>query len=179
MPTHVLVAIVLLAEALFPSSLYGQNADWTLYARPSSHGLARVLCWSMPMFGYRPPGRRPRGRADPCVGRSGCSDPDGLCGGAALRPPPPSLCRAGDRSRRLLAGGGAADRLRLVHAATPTTCSGRTTSASSRIRFSNVRGDFRENRATWESPARRRTGSATIVTYRRAHGAAVLSCRAG
>src|SRR5262245_20593904 len=30
MPTHVRVAIVLLAQALFPPSLYGQNADWTL-----------------------------------------------------------------------------------------------------------------------------------------------------
>jgi ribosome-associated toxin RatA of RatAB toxin-antitoxin module len=38
MPTHVRVAIVLLAQALFPSSLYGQDADWT----PTAAELARL-----------------------------------------------------------------------------------------------------------------------------------------
>src|SRR6185436_20141922 len=38
MATHVRVAIVLLAQALFPPSLYGQNADWT----PTPAELARL-----------------------------------------------------------------------------------------------------------------------------------------
>lgn len=35
-----------------------------------------------------------------------------------------------------------------------------------RIRFSNVRGDFRENRGAWEFVAAPEDGTATIVTYR-------------
>ena len=69
-------------------------------------------------------------------------------------------------------------RLRLVRAATLTTSSGRNTSGSSASRFTNVRGDFRENRGEWAfQPAcrrRRRPSSPTACTSCRG-----FMCRAG
>jgi uncharacterized protein YndB with AHSA1/START domain len=163
MPTHVCVAILLLAQALFPSSLYGQNADWTL----SPAELARL--------------------GDGAVlvdGDVGSDRPGDVRAAVQVHAPP-------ERVFRTLTD--CTEALRFVphlrHCAVLETAPDNSWQVVEQqidygwfmphayyvfraeyerftgIRFSNVRGDFRENRGMWEfQPGA--DGESTIVTYR-------------
>jgi ribosome-associated toxin RatA of RatAB toxin-antitoxin module len=164
MTTHVRVAIVLLVQALFPSSLYGQTADWTL----TSADLARLgdgavlvdgdVSTDLPTGNVRAavqikasPERVFRTLTD-------CTE--------ALRFVPhlrhcAVLDSAPDNSWQVVEQridyGWFMPKASYVFRAEYERFA--------RIRFSNVSGDFRENQGIWEFRPTT-DGKATIVTYR-------------
>jgi uncharacterized protein YndB with AHSA1/START domain len=164
MPTHVRVAIVLLAQALFPTSLYGQNADWTLTAAE----LARLGDGAVLVDGEVAP-ELPAGNVRAAVQIE--ATPERVfrtltdCAEALRFVPHLRRCAvldaAPDNSWQVVEQqidyGWFMPKAYYVFRAEYERFA--------RIRFSNVRGDFRENRGTWEF---RPTvdGKATIVTYR-------------
>ena len=164
MPTHVRVAIVLLAQALFSSSLYGQNDDWTL--TPAE--LARLGDGAVLVDGELGTDR-PSGDVRAAVQVH--ASPERVfrtltdCDEALRFVPHLEHCAvldaAADNSWQVVEQqidyGWYMPRAYYVFRADYERFA--------RIRFSNVRGDFRENRGTWEfrpTP----DGKATVVTYR-------------
>jgi ribosome-associated toxin RatA of RatAB toxin-antitoxin module len=164
MPTHVRVAIVLLAQALFPSSLYGENADWTL----SATELARL------------------GEGAVLVdGDLAAEHPNGNVRAAV------QIHASAERVFRTLTDCGEALRFvpHLRHCAVLESAPDGSWQVVEQqidygwfmpqayyvfraeydrfahIRFSNVRGDFRENHGNWDFLPTV-DGKATIVTYR-------------
>jgi uncharacterized protein YndB with AHSA1/START domain len=164
MPTHVRVAIVLLAQALFSSSVYGQNVDWTL--TPAE--LARLGDGAVLVDGEVSAERETGDiRAAVQIHASAervfrtLTDCD-----EALRFVPhlrhcAVLDAAPDNSWQIVEQqidyGWYAPRAYYVFRADYERFA--------RIHFSNVRGDFRENRGTWEFRPTA-DGNDTIVTYR-------------
>jgi uncharacterized protein YndB with AHSA1/START domain len=164
MPTHVRVAIVLLAQALFPSSLYGQNADWTL--TPAE--LAR-LGDGVVLVDGDVTAERPTGDVRAAVHIT--ASPERVfrtltdCTEALRFVPHLRHCAvldaAPDNSWQVVEQqidyGWFMPKAYYVFRAEYERFA--------RIRFSNVRGDFRENHGTWEFRPTA-DGKATIVTYR-------------
>jgi uncharacterized protein YndB with AHSA1/START domain len=164
MPTHVRVAIVLLAQALFPPTIYGQSADWTL--TPAE--LARLGDGAVLVDGDVA-ADRPTGIVRAAVQIK--ASPERVfrtltdCVEALRFVPHLRHCAvldaAPDNSWQVVEQqidyGWFMPKAYYVFRAEYERFA--------RIRFSNVRGDFRENRGTWEF---RPTGDgkATIVTYR-------------
>ena len=164
MPTHVRVAIVLLAQALFPSSLYGENTGWTLTAAD----LARLGDGAVLVEGDLA-AEHPAGNVRAAV---------------QIRAP-------AERVFRTLTD--CAEALRFVphlrHCAVLESAPDDSWQVVEQqidygwfmphayyvfraeydrfthIRFSNVRGDFRENHGNWDFRPTA-DGNATIVTYR-------------
>ena len=164
MPTHVRVAIVLLAQALFPPSLYGQNADWT----PTPAELARLGDGAVLVDGDVG-ADRPTGDVRAAVQIH--ASPERVfrtltdCGEALRFVPHLRHCAvldaAPDNSWQVVEQqidyGWYMPRAYYVFRADYERFA--------RIRFSNVRGDFRENRGTWEFRPTA-DGKATVVVYR-------------
>jgi uncharacterized membrane protein len=164
MPTHVPVAIALLALSLLPSSLYGQNDDWTLTAAELARLGDGTVLVDAELASDRPTGnvraavqiRAPAERVFRTL--TDCSE--------ALRFVPhlrrcAVLDTAPDGSWQVVEQeidyGWFMPRAYYVFRAEYE--------GFERIRFSNVRGDFRENRGDWTFRSTP-DGKATIVTYR-------------
>lgn len=164
MPTHVFVAIVLLAQVLLPSSLYGQDADWTLTQPERTRlGEGGVLVDS-DVGGERSTGNVRAAvqiRASPERVFRTLTD----CAEALRFIPHLRHCAvlesAPDNSWQVVEQqidyGWFMPHAYYVFRADYERFA--------RIRFSNVRGDFRENRGEWEFQPTP-DGKATIVTYR-------------
>jgi uncharacterized protein YndB with AHSA1/START domain len=164
MPTHVRVAIVLLAQALFSSSLYGQNVDWTL--TPAE--LARLGDGAVLVDG-EVSAERETGDIRAAVQIH--ASPERVfrtlidCDQALRFVPHLRHCAvldaAPDNSWQVVEQqidyGWYMPRAYYVFRADYERFA--------RIRFSNVRGDFRENRGAWEFRPTA-DGKNTIVTYR-------------
>ncbi|HEU4624889.1 MAG TPA: SRPBCC family protein [Steroidobacteraceae bacterium] len=164
MPTHVRVAIVLLAQALFPSSLYGENADWTL--TPAE--LARLGDGGVLVDGEVGSDHQ---SGDVRAAVQIHASPEQVfrtlidCHEALRFVPHLRHCAvldaAPDNSWQIVEQqidyGWFAPRAYYVFRADYEPFV--------RIRFSNVRGDFRENRGMWEFHPTA-DGKSTIVTYR-------------
>ncbi len=164
MPTHVRVAIVLLAQSLLPSTLYGQNADWTLTEAELARLRDGAVLVDAELAADRPTGNVRAAvqiRASPERVFRTLTD----CAEALQFVPHLRKCAvletAPDESWQVVEQqidyGWFMPHAYYVFRADYERFQ--------RIRFTNVRGDFRENRGEWVfSPAPDQT--ATIVTYR-------------
>jgi uncharacterized protein YndB with AHSA1/START domain len=162
-PLHVRVAIVLLAHALFPSSLYGQSADWTLTPAELARLRDGAVLVDAELSQDRPTGNVRAAvqiRASPERVFRTLTD----CAEALRFVPHLRHCaeleRAADDSWRVVEQqidyGWFMPRAYYVFRVDYERYA--------RIRFSNVRGDFRENRGEWVfRPTADRQG--TLLTY--------------
>lgn len=164
LPTPVRVAIVLLAQALFPSSLYGQDADWT----PTQAELARLRDGQVLV---EAPGAADRATGDVRAAVQIRATPERVfhtltdCSEALRFIPHLRHCSvletAPDGSWQIV-------EQRLDYGwfmPNAQTVFRADYEPYRRVRISNVRGDFRENRGVWEFLPTA-DGTATIVSYR-------------